>query len=161
MDQLINCLEKCSLVQYTNNKDTEFDCLIDSMASTSISESNIEWAILSKNYSKLRYLVELIIMFPDKSKKFYESVSAFFEHIDKVNQRYLREIDWYSEDDFINIKTMEAKFFLEQTLCTFDPDIKIQYMLSAYDHLVAIAEFYRNERFVDIIDDEIFLGEFN
>jgi hypothetical protein len=162
MDQLINCLEKISLQPHFDF-DNELNDVICQMKSSEISNTNcdIEWEMLSQNYSKLRYLCEIINVFPKKTSTFYKSLDVFFETIDLANQRYLRDIDWYHNEYSINLKCDSVKYFLEQSLNTTDKTMKMKYILNAYSLFIEIGEHFRKDHFVDYIDDQDFLDDFN
>ena len=162
MDNLIKCLENFNLVDSKQFED-DLDSITERMTDMKVYGSNpdVEWRILSQNYSKLRYLCHLIEVFPVKSAKFYNSINVFFQMIDTVNQNYLREIDWECDEYEFEIKCLETKTLLEQSLNITDHLIKLNYILRAYSILVEIAEYFREEKFFDILDDQEFIEEFN
>ena len=157
MDSLINCLEKFNLNSNQIDFDNELDNIIGKLSNVKVygdQESDLEWEILCQNYSKLKYLGELFVNFSFKSEKFFISIDVFFDSIDSTNERYIDKIDWYSPDEFINNKAMEARFFLKQSLNIYDHNTKFEYILKAYEQLIYIAEYYRDEKFADILDQD-------
>jgi hypothetical protein len=171
MDQLISCLEKCALNESSAwrkpdtefNLDHELELVIGQMTDARITQGDcdVEWEILSQNYSKLRYLCDIIEIFPKKTSTFYKSLDVFFLTIDATNQHYLRDIDWYYHEQSINCKCENTKYYLEQSLNTSDRCMKLKFILNAYSILVELGEYFRNEKYQDLVDDQEFLDEFN
>ncbi len=159
MDSLINCLERFNI--NNTNFENELDYITNQMTNVNVNETNAEWEKLSQNYLKLKYICDLVNMFPIKSERFYKCMGTFFDYLDTVNQTYLRTIDWYCEEDFINTKCITVQTFLENSLNTADHSVKLKYILCAYEHLVDIAEYYRQEKHREVIDDQEFLDIFN
>jgi hypothetical protein len=160
MDDLINCLSRIN-VNDIQSFDNSLDCIIDKMNSTTIEKNDAEWDILSSNYSKLLYIRELIINTPN-TEKFIRTMRLFLEKIDKINYYYLTEINWdHVYNDDTDYKCSEIKLLLEKSL--YIPDIydKLDLILRSYKILIPIVEYYRNEKYNNIIDDEDFLEQFN
>jgi hypothetical protein len=117
-----------------------------------------EWVLLCSNYSKLRYLNEIIDHFYIKSTdRFVYSLGIFMENVTKTNIIYLNQIDWKQSD--LEEECDDIKQFLERSIYTDDCIQKLKLVLRAYRLLVPIVEEYRNEKFVDKID-RVFLDNF-
>ena len=162
MDKLINCLEKFNINENFSNFDDELESVIDNLNDTHIygRTTDMQWKILSQNYSKLKYIVDILRVFPVKTIKFYRSMDNFFEYIDRVNQAYLRDIDWYTEDEEMYAKCFDAKFLLEESLNISDREMKLSHVFQAYEYIIYIAEYYRKEKHIDAINDENFINTF-
>ena len=162
MDELINCLQKFDINDPAQKFDNELDLVIGQLNSIKVCNTgDVEWEMLSGNYSKLMYLCDLLTAFPLKTEKFYHSLDLFFSTLDSVNQYYLRELDWWSDEDHINNKCISVKYFLEQSLNISDQTLKMKYILNAYSIFIEIAEYYRKEKYHPELTDQEFLDEFN
>jgi hypothetical protein len=95
------------------------------------------------------------------STELMESLSKFIDKIDKVNQRYLRSINWNLQEDddiFKEVKIIED--YLEKSLNLNCPFKKIDMVLNAYKLLVDIVEDISNQKMNDRVDIQ-FIEEFS
>ena len=161
MDSLINSLENFNI----HRDIVKFEMDLDSVISDFKKINNVvdEWEILKSNYSKLRYINELIDNFyVPNSDKFLKSIEIFMNTIDRTTQYYLHEIDWKNQkpDCFTGI-CLEIEKYFTLSLHSNDCIEKLKNLLKAYDMLIPIVLEFNNEKFVDIIDDQHFLREFS
>ena len=148
MDQLLKSLDNFKLgISGIDDIISEFDNL-------STQDNNHEWEMLIANYSKLRYLENM-----EFELSGLDSFRRFMEQIDKVTQRYLREINWNVDFEFID-ESLEIKYNLSNSLNNNNPFKKLKYIIRAYDILVPIVEDFRKEKFVDVIEDLDFIKTF-
>jgi hypothetical protein len=160
MDALINSLES---FRFTNNKtqfDIDLDNVINKFNEQSIPDPNQEWETICSNYSKIKYLDEMIKFFyiPD-SEKFLFALNRFTERLDSINLRYLNEISW---ERYPTEQTKEIKRLLDLSYYENDTIGKIGYCLKAYKRLVPIIEDIRNEKYTgDVYEDQEFIEHFN
>jgi hypothetical protein len=82
------------------------------------------------------------------------------DYIDSITLIYFREINWDTEEEFVNHAVIIKKE-LENSLNSNEPLKKMKYVLKAYKLLVGICEKIQNEKFVEFIDDQAFLENFN
>jgi hypothetical protein len=157
MDSLINGLKKFQI----NKDETEFDKLISEFTILDTDSAEEEWLILKLNYSKLKYLNNLIdtYEFPE-TKKFISVLKKILKGIDSMNQYYLCEINWERDNnETIKEECIQVKTLFEQSLNIYYPIEKLKMILSAYDIFIPIIEKFRQETFVEIIDDQKFLEQ--
>jgi len=163
MDQLIKGLKKFSLNKNEEDFETLLDDSICKMCNLMKTKNDIEWETLKSNYSKLRYLNYIIQMNNlqlDNHNKFMKSLGIFMEYIDTITLHYFKEINW-DYDKEVGDKVMVIKELFEKSLNSNNSIEKMKYVLDAYLQLVPIVEQIRNERVVEIIDDQSFLEKFN
>ena len=160
MDSLIDSLES---FRFSNNKtqfEIDLDNVINQFKQQTIPDTNLEWETICSNYSKIKYLDEMIKYFyiPD-SEKFLFALNRFTERIDAINLRYLTEIDWEKRS---NEQTKEIRRLLDLSYYENDTIGKIGYCLKAYKRFIPIIEDLRNEKYIDNLDEEVeFISEFN
>jgi len=131
---------------------SEIEQLISQLEELSTKEFNYEWESLIDNYSKLKYL-EKIDYEITGSIKLMDSLRKFMEQMDKVTQHYLKEILW--EKSLIPIKQ-----YLSKSLNHNNPEIKLLYIIKAYDILVPIVEEIREQKCIQRIEDDDFIQTF-
>ena len=159
MDSLIKTLESFNIHKNEQQFNIELDSVIDSFENLNKCD---EWITLKLNYSKIRYLNELIDNFYiPNSEKFLKSLDLFMINLDKITNYYLHEISWKSQDPDIQEDAIQIEEFLILSLNSTDCITKIKLVLKAYNILVPIVLEINDERFADIIDDETFLKEFS
>jgi len=153
MDSLLRALNSFSL---NIKNDSDFDDLISKMEDIHTDDANEEWDIVTHNYSKLRYLDQLIKLydFPETCK-FVKILHLVLSDIDKKNQYYLRELVW--ESDTYHEEYAQIQDFIEKSLNENNPFEKIKHILQAYSLFIPIIEDYRSERFVDCVQDQDFI----
>ena len=83
IDSILNILENLAIV---DDYDIDLENLINKFTNL-YDNSNMEWEKLSENYSKLKYISQLIDFYQIPNKlKFEEVLKIFFIEIDKINQ---------------------------------------------------------------------------
>ena len=158
LDSLIHLLQ--NTVIYTKKSfEDELDGLMGSLSIKKYN-SDDEWDVLSENYSKLNYLFELINFYEIPSKdKFNECLEIFLKEIDRINQFYLKEINW-ENDPNIDFEGTEIEFLLRKSLNLNNQIEKLKTIVDAYKLFVPIVADIRNQEIVNEIKDEEFLQVF-
>ena len=160
MDDLIKGLKKFKLNQES------CDCVLDEsickLCTLKVTVEVVEWEKLKSNYSKLRYLnyiLESKNINLESHEKFLRALGIFMDYLDSITLIYFREINWETEKEFVD-QAIIIKEKLEKSLNSNDPLKKMKYVLTAYNLLVQIVEKIQNEKFVEFIDDQSFLENF-
>jgi len=130
------------------------DEIVNELDNLSTTDTNYEWEMLVANYSKLKYLEEM-----ESELSNLDSFRRFMEQIDKVTQKYLREINWDADFEFID-ESIDIKYNLCCSLNHNNPFKKLKHIIKAYDLLVPIVEDIRREKIVKEIHDEDFIKTF-
>jgi hypothetical protein len=154
MDSLLHVLNSFTISE--TKTESEFDDLISNMENLDTYDPDEEWDVITANYSKLRYIDHLIELydFPE-TKLFVSLLTKVLDSIDKKNQYYLCNLSWENEDYSEECAKVETLF--EQSLNQNNPFLKIKYILDAYKIFIPIIEYYRNEKYVDCVDDTEFI----
>ena len=158
MDSLVNAMYSFKITKNQETFDNDLDSLILKIDGLSTSDPDLEWDTIKSNYSKLRYTNHLIEFYDFKEiKKFVMALSKFLDYIDTINQYYIKQLSWDEEEhseDFSEILDLFTK-----SLNLNDPFEKLKTILKAYKIFIPIIEVYREEKFVEFIDDQDFLKE--
>jgi hypothetical protein len=155
IDALTESIHRFVLGQNEKSFENDLDFIMSKMDNIEIEDTDQHWEDLQKNYSKLRYLYEVINFYHlPTSIKFIQSLKLFMESIDKKTQIYLREIDWYENEPDLLEESMEIKKCLDCSLNENDPIKKLHFVLKAYKILVPIVEDIRNEKCESDLDDD-------
>jgi hypothetical protein len=160
MDDLIKGLKKFKLNQ--ESFDNVLDESICKLCTLKVTPEVVEWEKLKSNYSKLRYLnyiLESKSINLESHQKFLRALGIFMDYLDSITLIYFREINWKTEKEFVD-QAIIIKEELEKSLNSNDPLKKMKYVLTAYNLLVQIVEKIQNEKFVEFIDDQAFLENF-
>jgi len=155
IDALCNSIQRFGVTQNENVFDFELN---DIMSKMNITEENDHWEDLQKNYSKLKYLSELI-NFYNLPSSFRKNLSVFMESIDTKTQYYLSEINWSNSDPDIKDDALRIKEFLEMSLNQNDSYEKLETVIKAYQILVPMIESFVGENCKELLDQE-FLSRF-
>jgi len=149
MDDLISCMEQIALTPVTPTVqrifDMQLDCIVHKMKLSRV-DPDIQWHILKNNYSKLRYMSDLILFNPIRTAKFFTTLDVFMGQLDKINYYYLHNVRWSCVDLHINQICCKVEILLCQSLTTLDSVQKLQYILDAYSQMVYIAEYFQQIR---------------
>lgn len=160
MDQLIYSLDKFKISNDQDQLENDLDKVINMFNEHDVHDVHDEWETLSSNYSKLRYLHDIVTnYYIPESDKFLIALKQFMKQIDKMNTRYIDEINWYEETD--NQEILKIKHGLDLSLFQDDEIAKMNYALDSYKILVPIIEKLRKEKYKDKINDTKFLVEFD
>ena len=144
IDALSESIQRFGITRNEKTFDEQLDFIISKMNNKELLDDDEDWKVLQTNYSKLKYLYEIINFYNvPTSGKFIESLKIFMETIDRKNQYYLREINWYSDT---STNALLIKENIEASLNTTDPIIKMDIVLKAYQILIPIIENARNEK---------------
>jgi hypothetical protein len=143
MDELINVFKNVSVKEF----DESVQILIERFEKSDLFDPDNEWTELSKNYSKLFFLNELIKKHEPMSPNFMKCLGLFMETVDRKTQYYLKEVWWEAETEFQK-DTMRIEKIFEESLNTSDSMLKIKLILEAYSILVPIAEYFRDEKYI-------------
>jgi hypothetical protein len=163
MDDLISSLGNFSISNNINTLQDDISDIVNKMGNLSAS-GGCEWETLQDNYSKLKYISHLIYhnISITQNDKFMDSLTKFnYLILDPINQRYLQEINFFSEEPDVNYDCSEIEYLLEHSLNVSEPLYKINVVLSAYKLLVQIVELYTNRKMSTEILDQTFLTDFN
>lgn len=169
MDSVIDLFEAVKL----GNTDL-VDSLSESISSMVIIDPEHEWKTLQENYSKLKYLKQLIKELSEHkySKYFHNPLVKFMDKIIEVNQYYLKNLNLdprkYPDTSTFNQIDLESlhelitliRKHLEDSLSTNDPIQKLENTITAYSHLVVLAEDVRGEKITEYLDPR-FIDDFN
>ena len=153
MDSLIKSLRTFVVTNDSDRFNDSLDSVINQLSSLQTSDPDLEWEILCKNYSKLRYLKHTLDKHHlnlENHEKFNLSLSIYMETIDKQNQYYLREIDWEKSE---NHEAKLIKRYLESSLNLSGTE-KLKEILMGYHLLVHIVEKMRENDNVSIVTEE-------
>jgi len=156
MDDFINSFQ----VFCINANKEEFEDSLDEICKKMDSMNDIddEWKTLRTNYSKLKYLSELVEKYYiPESEKFLETLNKFLYKIDFITSYYLSEINWESET---HPNACLIKKYFEDSLQTNDCIHKLKVLLKGYVLLISIVETIRNEKCIEPVNKE-FIQEFN
>jgi len=148
VDALTMSICKFGISQNQEQFDDDIDCLMSKMNQVELSPDDVDqqWELLKSNYSKLKYLSELINFYHLPTEgKFSDSLKVFMESIDKKTQIYLKEIDWFNCEPEFKQESAAIKTFLDDSLNQNDPVLKLSSVVKAYEVLVPIIEDMRNE----------------
>ena len=158
IDSLTDSIERFSILKNEETFENELGSIVSKMASIEIDKTSDEnWETLQSNYSKLKYLYEII----DSHKlslidtKFIENLSKFMEQIDKQTIFYLREINFEDTDgqsDIISQKIIKKYF--EESLNQNNPFEKLKLVIHGYRLLVIVAEKIRKEKLRTFLEDD-------
>ena len=164
MDELINCLAKFAVSDKSDESiisfDNSLDDVINKFQNLNDNGPDQEWDILTSNFSKLRFIeniIDDIIIFP----KFLESLKKFMEQIDKNTQRYIDHIDWDEQAPEIQNDANIIFDYFKKSLNIHNPVEKLKIVTSAYTIFIPIVEKIRKEKYRDFIDDQDFLNNFH
>lgn len=156
IDALTSSIELFGLTQNEKHFDKDLDTLVNIMKVVSIdkeAESQKNYTELKANYTKLKYLHELINFYNMPiTGKFIDTLEVFMVTIDKKTQLYLETIKWYDPDIEFHNKCVKIKRSLELSLSVSNPLTKLQLVVDAYKILVPIIEQDRNEIIEDFVD---------
>ena len=135
-----------------DNKDLELEQVISKLSTLETVDLDYEWNLLASNYSKLKYLENIVKNFYiPETDLFLTSLSRFMNKIDKTNIYYLENIEL--ENEYRPIRD-----YIEGSLKSTDPIEKLTLVMKAYNILIPLVEQFRNE---NSIEDREFLKEFN
>jgi hypothetical protein len=154
MDLLIESIHRFAITQNENYFDNCLDEIITRVNGLSTSDADFEWYNLRENFSKVKYLNELLNFYNiSENRKLIYLLDLFMETIDHTTRHYLREINWDSQP--------VIETFLINSLNAGDPLQKLQEITKAYQLLVPIIENLRNETAQIEITDQEFLKNFD
>jgi hypothetical protein len=159
IEAITQSIQKFGIIRNETVFESELDFIVSKMETVKV-EVEDNWDILQSNYSKLKYLSELINFYNlPTDGKFVESFSKFMESTDKQTKYYLKEVIWDYEDDYKE-ETSLIKEILEYSVNQTDNFEKLNSVLAAYKILVNIVEDIRGEKCETILDDD-FLETFD
>jgi len=156
MDTIINALTisigKFGISRNESNFNNDLNSIMNKLKDTNINENNgnefnenIEadrrWYVLTSNYSKLKYLNEIINFYNLPTEGlFIQSLSIFMESIDKLTIYYLKNIYWADVED----ENMIKKYF-NNSINLNNPVLKLNEIIKGYNILIPIIENIRME----------------
>ena len=155
MDSLIRSLEVFGVTQNKQRFDDSIDNIFNNLSikpeEPKIEDPDKEWETLKTNYSKLRYVYQLLNHYNyTLSDRFFVLLRAFTDSLDGMTQCYIEVIEYEKcDDEELKQSYDEIKDHLGKSLNTHDQVDKIKYTLKAYDILVPIIEDFRRESWDD------------
>jgi hypothetical protein len=154
MDFLIESIQNFAISQNEQHFDACLDEIISRVNNLYTADADFEWYNLRENFSKVKYLNELLNFYNiNQTKKLVYLIGIFMESIDRTTKIYLYEINWES---YPNIES-----YLLESLNANNPLQKLGAITKAYDLLVPIIEDLRNEKVIFEINDQEFLKTFD
>jgi hypothetical protein len=157
MEILIEKLHTFSITQDSKKFNESVDYLLTiefEKASIQEVDPDIQWTLLKRNYSNLKYINELLNHYNyNLNINFYNLLDKFLQGIDKTTQEYLQEITWDDDYELItSLETIQLKF--RNSLNENDFDKKIKLVLDGYSLLIPIVEDFRREKCEEVIDQD-------
>jgi hypothetical protein len=162
IDELSESIRKFGVTQNENTFNNELDFIMGKLNKIEIEHEDEDqnWDYLQSEYSKLKYLYEIINFYNiSNGNKFRESLRKFMDFMDIRAQYYLSQINWHETDPDIKEDTDRIKEFLEMSLNKNDSVEKLNELVKAYQILVPIVEDFRKERYSSELDRD-FIAEF-
>jgi hypothetical protein len=161
MDELIKSIENFRVSNDSEKFDADLDDVITKLNQQDLlHDPQFEWELLCSNYSKLKYLNDIIKhYYIPESDNFFRSLIKCMDNIDKTTNRYIAEFDWDHEKKH-NRDAPEILLYLTRSTTEKDPIDRMHFCLKAYKKLIALVEFYRSEKYVGSLDKD-FVQEFN
>jgi len=148
------CIDKLSKLNTRGNDDGN-----DDNYDEVYEPSQLEWECLSENFSKLKYIDELInFYFIPCEEKFKSLLHKFLRDLDKKNQYYLDEIYWEEEEDQNSALRIEE--VLSTSLYEKCPYTKLKLIIEGYGLLVNMVEETHGEKHDPVVRDPEFLQTF-
>jgi len=162
IDELTESIRKFGVSRDNDTFDSELDFIMSKMSSVEIvnEPEDIRWDHLQSDYSKLKYLSQLINFYylPDTTN-FRKSLSKFMDTLDSRTQYYLSEINWDDAPPDILEDNLRIKEFFEMSLNENDPIERLNTVIKGYQILVPMVEVFRNEKHKHTLEPD-FLSEF-
>jgi hypothetical protein len=153
MDELIISIQNFAITQNEQRFDDCLDTIIARVGSLYTQDADFEWENLKQNFSKIKYLNELLNFYNIKyTKRLVYLIGVFMESVDHSTKVYLREINWET------YPVIENYFY--ESLNSNNPLQKLGAVSKAYELMVPIIESIRNEKALTQIDP-IFLKTFD
>lgn len=180
MEDIINKFEHIISLKTEEKAKDDISLLIDLLKNTKLVDPETEWIKLKDNYSKLKYLEEIIKLNKDneihyKNHYFYKVLEIFMEKIELINKYYQNSFsldpNFYQDSSEFNnniglplfkniIKTIGEN--LDLSINLVNPYEKLKYVVIAYDNLITLVENLRNEKYTDIeVIDPHFIKQFS
>jgi len=152
MDSLLKKLAVFNITRDEEQFDSDIDDIINSLNSNLLEDHDYQWNRLCENFSKLKYLDDIIKnYYIPESDKFLIALDRFMASIEKMNIVYLKEIDWHQNE---HPDCLEIKRLLDISVNENDPLSKLNFCVKAYTLLVPIIEIIRNEKRKEIEETE-------
>ena len=124
----------------------------------SFSDQDFEWNNITNNFSKLKYIKYLLDSYEFlKEKTFIDCLNFLLDDVDKMNQRYMRELTWDEEEFKDELAQIKELFGISLNLN--NPLERLRTIIEAYEIFIPILEDIRNEEFVENIFDKTSLDE--
>lgn len=161
MDSLISAIHNFSISKNKSTFDDELNEIVFKFEKFDYHDQDYEWDIIKVNYSKMRYINELIECYEiPESVIFIDKLTEFLASIDKMTQYYLKNISFIHDSDEVQLDCDRIKKLFEKSLNINDIFKKFKIILEAYCIFVDIIQDFRKETFSDHINDPDFLENF-
>ena len=159
MDSIIQALD--NFVLNANNFDEELLIKLNNITIDTDTDTDAEWDELKNNYSKLKYIFEMLNHYNVPMEgTFLKIINKFMEEIDYKTKKYIAEINWFNQEPDLLEDSVKIGQLLEESLNHHDPLKKIQCVLHAYTLLVDIVEDIRGEHYIYTEPDDDFIKAF-
>lgn len=144
LEQLCDTLNQFAITNDKERFDDSLNSIMQRMGTVQIEDTNENWLVLQKNYSKLKHLFQCIKSCSfGLSDKFSQILAKFIESMDKQSQLYIEEIDFFHVDRDEHV----IKQLLLDSLNENEPILKMAKILEAYHILVPLVEKIRGEKY--------------
>jgi hypothetical protein len=168
MDSLIKSLEVFGVTQDKKYFNNSIDYIFNNLSiktqeqKEEDTDSDKEWELLKNNYSKIKYVYQLLNHYNyTLSKNFFDLVKVFTDSLDNTTLIYMDLIKQeMTDDDELKYLYKDIADFFNKSLNTSDHIQKINYLIKAYDLLIPIVEDFRKEKYVEKVDKE-FINLYN
>jgi len=172
MDDIINKFENLL------NEEDQIDSLIDSIRKVDLHDPCMEEKRLIDNYSKLKYLKQIVNSFKnqpdDKYKMFMKPFNMFMDKIDSVNRYYLDKVildpgyynnqylENFNNSDICSLRDIVTivGHSLNDSLNEKNTITKLDLVLNAYSNIIKVIESVNKESISEVLDPS-FESQFN
>ena len=150
MDDLIGILQNCKIIN-----DLEIDSLITKLYHLDTIDQADEWDQLKKNYSKLLFINDLINENRTFNRKLNFLIERFMEYINNKTEYYLKHIEYLDDENII------VSLLGDSLNDKLNNQERLKLVLAGYKLIIDLISTTIKEPFVEFIDDQKFLTDFN
>lgn len=153
IDELTTVIQRFVIIQNETRFESELSFICSKMESVEF-EKDEKWEILQNNYSKLKYLYEVVnFYYLPNDGKFIKTLNLFMEKVDIQTKYYIKTINWKSDSDYKEDADL-IKEFMEKSVNEQNPIEKLIHMYKAYKILVSVVEDIRGEKCETTVEPE-------
>jgi hypothetical protein len=149
MDDLIGILQNCKIVN-----DLDIENLITKLYHLDTIDQADEWDQLKKNYSKLLFINDILneSVF---NRKIIFLIDRFMEYINNKTEYYLKHIEYLDDENVI------VSLLGDSLNDKLNNQERLKLVLAGYKLIIDLISETLKEPFVEFIDDQKFLTDFN